>query len=268
MYLLIVDNNFALSSSLPEGVLSLVHGSAQGERDPATDQFLWYDSDARVLMAQTIEAYPPAWYEEGITDWSQLNGYIYITPYDAQGEETWPFRTYSVNPTQSVDWVGLSVSDFQSLHTSNSLTRPTMLSGTFSLPSKFNSTTINLNVSLNANTVYMCIMMFYYQIENEGSGVTNYDHRSIPYITLDVANSNYVSPVRGVYITSNWHTESYLFAFSLNTAGRVSVTIRKQIDNTFLPNGATSADNTNVLQNNRGISNLWFIIPCLNIHVN
>ena len=173
-----------------------------------------------------------------------------------------------MNPTESTDWVGLSVSDFQSLHTSNSLTRPTMLSGTFSLPSRFNSTTINLNVSLNANTVYICIMMFYYQIENEGSGVTNYDHRSIPYVTLDVANSNYVSPVRGVYITSNWHTESYLFAFSLNTAGRVSVTIRKQIDNTFLPSGATSANSTNVLQHNGGISNLWFIIPCPNIHVN
>ena len=259
MQLAVVHDNFIHPVSFSDGIVMIVQGESGGGENgvnPHDGEFSWYDSNMGNILSGFVDAYQESDYNQstlstGLYNWQDLTGYVYITPFDDNGEYTFPFHLYTVNNNVTDQLVGLATSDFYNLNTKVPLTQPEFQSSIFTINDDVNESALSFTSSLTcqANKLYLSIITFYCQINRRN----NYDVRSIPYLDVNVTNANYQSDGRTDCINFTSSSISLVKVFSLSTTGTPTITVSKGVNNTFVPDGLTVADETNTISyvNNR-----------------
>ena len=256
MQLAVVHDNFIYPISFSDGIVMVVQGESGGGEigvNPMENQFSWYDSSIQNIHTQYIAAYQESDYEPPITNWQQLEGYVYITPFNSNGEYTFPYILYTVNNNVTNQLVGLSSSQFYNLNTTESLDRPSYQSATFTINNNVNESKASISGSLScvANKLYLAIISIFCQINRSN----NYDVRSIPYLDIDITNANYQSNGQTACVNYTSSVVTIVKAFSLSDTGVPAIKVSKVVNNDFVPSGNTIAGSDNTVMHVNNLNN-------------
>lgn len=286
MQLAVAYDNFIHPVSFSDGIVMIVQGESGGGENgvnPQDGEFSWYDSYMGNVLSGFVDAYQESDYDQstlsaGLYNWQDLTGYVYITPFDDNGEYIFPFRLYTVNNNVTNQLVGLDASQFYSLNTTQPLSRPEYMSSIFTINDDMadsSTCSFTTNLSLKANQMYLAIVTIFGQM-NRSTNV--YDVRSIPYLSVSVTNAVYQSTGNTTAINTSSAALSVTFVFYSSASGNLEMTVHKGVFNDFLPDGETavSSDNTFGYVNNRvsasGVStynqNLIEILEMNQLHYN